>query len=198
MALLGNARSITGDKRPKCVDCAYHRFYRPDPVLIYSSPKHRCAAAIDLVTGKTIETDCYAMRHRWAECGPDAKLFEKAKAPPPPDDKKPTPEERRRRNVWEVLLIGLITLAILATVTYWLYKSLWASGTEADQPKIIRTGEVSLRTVSVKDGTCCVITARTQLLAQGGSSLWRVQVSPGDWRDCGGDCEEVLRKALAK
>ena len=66
-----------GDPRPNCVKCAYYKLYPPDPVLLYSSPKHRCTVAIDLVTGKNTETDCYAMRHIRGECGPDARFFEK-------------------------------------------------------------------------------------------------------------------------
>ena len=68
---------------------------------------------------------------------------------------------------------------------------------ETSQPRVIQTGEVSLRKVSMKDGTCCV-TARTRLMAIGKRSLWQVEVSPGNWRDCGNDCEQVLRKALDK
>jgi hypothetical protein len=40
------------------------------------------------------------------------------------------------------------------------------------------------------------VTARTRLLAVGKRSLWQVEVSPGDWRDCGHDCGKVLRSAL--
>ena len=189
--LLGNARSIKGDKSPKCVDCLHYRFYRPDPVLIYSSPKHRCAAAIDLVTGKIIETDCYAMRHRWVECGPDAKLFDPKGDPAPPDEKKPSaPPPRLVERDMNPLLVGLIALAILAL-------ALWAYAHDTDQPRVIETGKVSVKKVSVKDGSCCA-TARTQLLDIGKRSLWQFEASPGVWEDCGDDCQEALRRKLAR
>lgn len=60
------------------------------------------------------------------------------------------------------------------------------------QPSVIQRGQVS-----VKDGSSRV-TARTRLLAVGRRSLWQVGVSPGDWRDCGNDCEQALRRALAE
>jgi hypothetical protein len=189
--LLGNARSITGDKSPKCVDCMHHKLYPPDPVLLYSSPKHRCTAAIDLVTGKPIETDCYAMRHRWVECGPDARLFDAKETPSPVDpgeEKAPPP---LRANRFMGLLVGLGILAILLALAFWRYEQ------EASQPRVIKTGEVSIKQVSVKDGSCCV-TARTHLLDSGKRSLWQVEVSPGDWRDCGDNCEMALRRTLAE
>jgi len=192
VALLGNARSIKGHERPNCTKCARYKLYPPDPVLIYSSPKHHCTAAIDLVTGKMIETDCYAMRHRWGACGPDAKLFEDAPIDP---DKPPAalllPEERSMRLGWKALLVGLGALAILA-LAYWAY------GDETYQPSVIQTGEVSqMREVSVKDGSRRV-TARTRLLAIGKRSLWQFEASPGVWEDCGDDCEKALRRKLAK
>lgn len=189
MALLGSARSITGDERPKCADCAYHRLIPPDPVLIYSSPKHRCGAAIDLVTGKTIEADCYAMRHRWVECGPDAKLF-KDRPAPPNEETRPVPPPLPVERDMNPLLVGLITLAILA-LAYWAYEH------QTSQPSVIRTGEVRVKKVSVKDGSCCV-TARTRLLATDKRSLWQFEPSPGVWEDCGDDCEKALRIKLAK
>ena len=186
--LLGVARSVTGDE-PKCVDCAYHRLIPPDPVLIYSWPKHRCAAAIDLVTGKTIETDCYAMRHRWVECGPDAKLFEPAPPVDLPSPPSPAPPDPVRSMGLIPLLVGLVVLAILVALVYRAY--------EQDQPRVIQTGVVSVKKVSVKDGSCCV-TARTRLLAKGGRSLWQFEASQGGWEDCGDDCEKALRRKLAR
>ncbi len=195
MELLGNARSIKGDTRPKCVDCLHYRFYRPDPVLIYSSPKHRCIASIDLVTGKTIETDCYAMRHVRCECGPDAELFENApakggKTTAPAAALLPTAEQGIG-NALRALLVVLVALAILA-LAFWVYEH------DTSQPGVIQTGEVSqMREVSVKDGSSRV-TARTRLLATGKRSLWQFEASPGVWEDCGDDCEKALRRKLAK
>ena len=191
MKLLGNARGIKGYEKPNCVNCAHHMLHQADPVLIYSSPKHRCTIAIDLVTGAMTETDCYAMRHRWGACGPDAELFKLLDAPvPPPPVPPPSPDEWDIRKVLKALLVGLAALAILALV-YWAYEH------ETDQPRVIQTGEVSVKKVSVKDGSCCV-TARTQLLATGKRSLWQFEASPGVWEDCGDDCQEALRRKLAK
>jgi len=187
--LLGVARSVTGDE-PKCINCIHYKLYPPDPVLLYASPKHRCTAAIDLVTGKTIETDCYAMRHEWVECGPDAKLFKAAPAPPD-ETAAEASTERVRRSGWEALLFGLVALAILVTLVYRAYEH------ETDQPRVIQTGKVSVKKVSVKDGSCCV-TARTRLVAIGGRSLWQFEASQGGWEDCGDDCEKALRRKLAK
>jgi hypothetical protein len=187
--LLGNARSVTGDQ-PKCKDCAHYKLYPADPVLIYSWPSHRCTAATDLVTGKTIETDCYAMRHDGCECGQVGKLFKDADAPA--NGEKPTAASGAARgggigDALRALLLVLGALGLLALI-------FWGYGRETDPPKVIKTGEVSLkRKVSAKDRPCCV-TARTRLMA--GSSLWQVEVSPGDWKNCGDDCEKALRVAL--
>ena len=100
-------------------------------------------------------------------------------------------------NLWIALLL-LVSLALLALI-YWAYVNDTSQPheNETDQPRVIKTGEVSLKKVSAKDGTCCV-TARTQLMATGKRSLWQVEASPGNWRDCGNDCEQTLRKALDK
>ena len=193
MKLLGNARTIKGYEKPNCIDCANYKLYPPDPVLIYSSPKHRCTIAIDLVTGKRIETDCYAMRHRWGACGPHAERFENA--PTPPIVENPLADSSKREQGTRIglipLLVGLVALAILVALVYRAYEH------ETDQPRVIQTGEVSVKKVSVKDGSCCV-TARTQLLATGKRSLWQFEASPGVWEDCGDDCQEALRRKLAK
>ena len=188
--LLGIVRSTTGDE-PKCTDCKRHKLLPADPVLIYSWPKHRCTAAIDIVTGNTIETDCYAMRDKRCECGPEAKLFEKASA----NEEKKTAAalstvERAARKGLTALLAALIALAILA-LGVWVYEH------ETDPPRVIQTGKVSVKRVSAKDGSCCV-TSRTQLLAIGNRSLWQFEASPGVWEDCGDDCEKALRRKLAK
>jgi len=183
--LLGNARGIKGYEKPNCVNCAHHVLYEADPVLIYSSPKHRCTIAIDLVTGEMVETDCYAMRHHWGACGPHAERFEKAAANGGNTTADPPPPVKPGMSIGLIALLVLSALAIPA-LAYWAYEQ------ETYQPSVTKTGEVS-----VKDGSCCV-TARTRLLATGGRSLWQVEVSPGDWRDCGNDCEKALRRTLAE
>jgi hypothetical protein len=195
--LLGIVRSATG-KEPKCVDCKRHKLYPADPVLIFSSPKHRCTAVTDIVTGDTIETDCHAMRDRRCECGPDAKLFEaRAKDGDAPDNEKSHSEDRGM-GIASIALLLLLSLALLALI-YWAYDNDTSRPREKEtsQPRVIKTGEVTLKKVSMKDGTCCV-TARTRLMAIGKRSLWQVEASPGNWRDCGNDCEQSLRKALGK
>jgi hypothetical protein len=173
-----------------------YKLYPPDPVLIYSSPKHHCTAAIDLVTGAMTETDCYAMRHRWGACGPDAKLFEDAPANGETTAAPLLPVEQGIREGLKALLVGLGALALLA-LAFWVYEHETYEH-ETHQPTVIQTGDVSqMREVSVKDGSSRV-TARTRLLSIGERSLWQVEVSPGDWRDCGGDCEKALRRALAE
>ena len=80
---------------------------------------------------------------------------------------------------------GLGVLAILGLAS-------WAFDHGLFQPNVIERGQVS-----VKDGSRR-LTASTRLLAIGKRSLWQVEVSPGDWRDCGHDCGKVLRSALAE
>ncbi len=191
--LRGNARSIEGDTRPKCSKCKNYKLVPADPVLLFASPKHLCLKAIDLVTSEMTETDCYAMRHIRSECGPDAKLFEEASA----KDETPTAEApvapvgpgigRELKD----LSAAVALLVLLALVAF------WVSQYELNQSRVIRTGEVTLREGSAKDGSRRV-TARTRLLAIGKRQVWQFEASPGDWRDCGDDCEKALRKALGK
>lgn len=190
--LLGIVRSTTGDE-PKCVDCKRYKPIAADSVLLYSSPKHHCTAITDIVTGKTIDTDCYAMRHEWCECGPNAVLF-KAKDTSAKEEKPaPDPDPVVVRVIGKALiafLVGLGLLAILLALAFWRY------GTSTPQSRVIQTGKVSeMREVSVKDGFRRV-TARTRLLATGKSSLWQVEVSPDNWTDCGNDCGKTLLKAI--
>ena len=159
--LLGIARIPKKyDDRPKCSNCKNYKLYPPDPVLIYSRPKHYCTAIKDLVTDSTIETDCYAMRRIWAECGPSAELFD----PKPPDDvgtpEPPSPVDPGMRGVWKALFGLLGALAILA-LAFWL-----AYEYDKEQHRVIQTGQVSVKTESLKGGSCCV-TARTRLLVSG-------------------------------
>ena len=80
---------------------------------------------------------------------------------------------------------GLGVLAILAFAS-------WAFEHGLYQPSIIQRGHVS-----VKDGPGR-ITAPTRLLSFRQRSLWQFEMLPGDWRDCGNDCEQALIRALAK
>ncbi len=124
--LLGIARiPKKEDDRPKCTNCKHYKLYPPDPVLIYSWPKHRCTAITDLVTNNTIETDCYAMRRIWSECGPSAKLFEDAPAPPETD--RPEPALRRGNGACEK--DGRHFWAFWAPSLYWLSLSGWRTNT---------------------------------------------------------------------
>ena len=89
-------------------------------------------------------------------------------------------------------MIGLVALLLaLLALAFWRYEQ------ETYQTRVIKTGEVSVKKVSVKDGSCCV-TARTQLLDIGKRSVWQFEASPGVWEDCGDDCEKALRTKLAK
>lgn len=137
--LLGIVRSATGDE-PKCKDCAHYKLLPADPVLIYSWPKHRCTAAIDIVTGETIETDCYAMRDERCECGPEAKLFEKASANEEKKTSAASTVERAATKVLTALLAALVALAILA-LGVWVYEH------ETDPPRVIQTGKVSVKRI---------------------------------------------------
>ena len=93
------------------------------------------------------------------------------------------------REGWKAFLGFLGALAILA-LAFWL-----AYEYDKEQHRVIKTGQVSVKTDSSKSGSCCV-TARTQLLATG--NRWQFEASPGEWKDCGDDCEKALRKTLAK
>ena len=138
------------------------------------------------------------MRHRRCECGPTAKLFEaRAKGADATEKEECRPAEQGH-DIMSIALLLLVSLALLALI-YWAYDKTRINPTKKrrTQPRVIKTGEVSLKKVSLKDGTCCV-TARTRLMATGKSSLWQVEISPGNWRDCGNDCEQALQKALDK
>ncbi len=189
MEPLGIARSPTGAE-PKCVRCRHYKLYPPDPALLKSSPQHRCARIVDLVTDRRTETDCHTMRHPWGECGWYGKLFEDAPRPPPPPPPPPPlpPTPPEWRFWWTVLdaFLVLATLAILAHIIW------WTLGDKTDQPRVIKTGEVSVR-----DGSCCV-TTRTRLLVTDKRSLWQFEASPGVWENCGADCEKAWRRMLAE
>ena len=80
---------------------------------------------------------------------------------------------------------GFGVLAILALAS-------WAFEHRLYQPSIIQHGQVSVMNGPSR------ITAPTRLLSFRQRSLWQFEVSPGDWRDCGNDCEQALLRALAK
>jgi hypothetical protein len=80
---------------------------------------------------------------------------------------------------------GLAVVAVLGIAS-------WAFERGFYRPSVVQRGHVT-----VADGWNHV-TASTRLLAIGRRSLWQVEVTPGIWRDCGSDCENALRKALAE
>ena len=59
------------------------------------------------------------------------------------------------------------------------------------RPQITRTGLV---TATNKFNPRQTATAQTRLAIVGRRSFWQVEVSPGTWKDCGSDCEAVLRR----
>jgi hypothetical protein len=61
------------------------------------------------------------------------------------------------------------------------------------QPQITRTGSV---TATNKFNPRQTATAQTRLAIIGRRSFWQVEVSPGAWKDCGSDCESVLRQSV--
>ncbi len=38
------------------------------------------------------------------------------------------------------------------------------------------------------------VTAQTRFIRVGRGTFWQVEVSPGNWQDCGSDCAAVLRR----
>ena len=72
------------------------------------------------------------------------------------------------------------------SITYWVFEA------GVFQPKVIQRGQVTLIEGRSR------ITVPTRLLSFRQRSLWQFEVSPGDWRDCGYDCEKAVRGALAK
>ncbi len=83
------------------------------------------------------------------------------------------------------LLGAMAVLAILGAAD-------WAFEHGVYKPAVIGKGQVTANNGGSR------VTARTRLLAVGKRSLWQVELSPGDWRDCGNDCEQTLLSALAK
>lgn len=80
---------------------------------------------------------------------------------------------------------GLAALGILGLGS-------WALDHGLFQPNILERGQVSVNNGATR------VTARTRLLTFGNRSFWQVEVSPGDWRECGHDCAKVLRSSLVQ
>jgi hypothetical protein len=68
----------------------------------------------------------------------------------------------------------------------------WAFEHHLYKPAIIARS-----TVTVADGRNRVA-APTRQVQVGERAFWQVEISGGDWRDCGGNCEAVVRRALAE
>ena len=83
------------------------------------------------------------------------------------------------------LLGAMAVLAILGAAD-------WAFEHGVYKPAVIGQGQVTANNGGSH------VTARTRLLAIGKRSLWQVELSPGDWRDCGNNCEQALLRSLAK
>jgi hypothetical protein len=59
------------------------------------------------------------------------------------------------------------------------------------QPTVMRYGSVEAVRASSRGEK---VSAQTRLVEVGRRTFWQVEVSPGDWQDCGSDCAAVLRR----
>lgn len=59
------------------------------------------------------------------------------------------------------------------------------------RPGIRQKGSVTATSILLPRRT---VTARTRELAVRHYFLWQVEVSPNEWKDCGTDCAETLRR----
>lgn len=75
-----------------------------------------------------------------------------------------------------MILIGFIAYRLFDTGLY--------------QPSVIKRGTVTAVS-GINRGE--KVTAQTQLAQVGRRAFWQVEVSPGNWQDCGTDCVAVLR-----
>lgn len=83
----------------------------------------------------------------------------------------------------DTFVAGLAVIAIIGVA----YK---AASLGLYRPSITQTGKIS-----VDDAGWNGITAATRQVVIGKHYFWQVEVSPGDWRDCGRDCAKTLREA---
>ncbi len=81
-------------------------------------------------------------------------------------------------------LVGGIAVAVIGFLAY----EFFASGLY--QPSVIQHGSVAISGNNRREK----VTAQTRLIQVGRRSFWQVEVSPGDWQDCGSDCAAVLRR----
>jgi hypothetical protein len=86
-----------------------------------------------------------------------------------------------RSVLWSVLAV-----AAIMCVAYWAFEH-----------RLYTPAVIARSTVMVADGRNRV-TAPTRQVQVGKHAFWQVEISGGDWRDCGGDCEAIVRRALAK
>ncbi len=82
-------------------------------------------------------------------------------------------------------LIGGIAVVVIGFIAY----EFFAFGFY--QPRVIQRGSVVAYN-GINRGE--KVTAQTRLVQVGRRTFWQVEVSPGDWQDCGSDCAAVLRR----
>ncbi len=76
-----------------------------------------------------------------------------------------------------VILIGFLAYQFYATGLY--------------EPSVIQRGSVVAYSGTDRKEK---VTAQIRLVQVGRRSFWQVEVSPGNWQDCGMDCAAVLRR----
>jgi hypothetical protein len=81
--------------------------------------------------------------------------------------------------------IGGIAVAVIGFIAY----EFFAFGLY--QPTVIRYGSVVAMSGSNRGEKA---SAQTRLIQVGRRTFWQVEVSPGNWQDCGSDCAAVLRR----
>ncbi len=90
-----------------------------------------------------------------------------------------------RIRSWNDALIGGIAVVVIGFLAY----EFFAFGLY--QPTVIKRGSVVAYTGSNRAEK---VTAQTRLVQVGRRAFWQVEVSPGDWQDCGSDCAAVLHR----
>ncbi len=89
-----------------------------------------------------------------------------------------------RIRSWNDALIGGIAVVVIGFIAY----EFFAFGLY--QPTVIQRGSVVAHN-EINRGE--KVSAQTRLIEVGRRTFWQVEVSPGDWQDCGSDCAAVLR-----